>query len=1161
MGGGMVAVLEQEHYRVRDDTTVPGSGGTPNWISTQDQASVVTTPSDTTFRVRFVMANTGAANADAQLALYYQKNGTGGFSAVTGSTPIQSADASTAANATVLTATGDFLLTAGTGAALDGEYSEDNVVDVRLADGEYTEVEFGLTIDSAQAIDGDEFQLRVYQGDGTAVDVVDFEPTMQVSDPPIATGSVTLAGPTASGIIDNVGFGNVRQSATNRVTVETSVSATFGSTPQSGNLLLAHVYQGSAIESVVTITGWTQAHTQSTSNGRFTTLYRLSNGTEGTVTAASDGSATKSIQIEELYGPFLSPDPLVNATGNTESLNTVSHDSGSLISGAADDLAISVHTLSTETTNITSFTNSFVEYLDAPWESTRLLAKSKKILTTFGASTTATSAIASLSLNHILIFRPGGGALTATGNVTLAGPTASGAASQILKPSGSVTLEIPTAAGTIVQTLKPSGAATLEVLTASGQASQILKPSGSVTLEIPTASGTVTKQTIKAATGAVDLLGPTAAGTVSQILKPSGAVTLEVLTAAGAVSQILKPSGTVTIETLTAAGTVVQTLRPSGAVTLEGPTASGQASQILKPSGSVTLEVLTASGVATTQQLKIASGNVTLDSPTAAGTVVQTLKPSGNAVLAGPTAAGAVRQILKPSGAVTLAGPTASGSITQRQIASGNVTLGEITASGVATKQGQKIAFGNVTLDGPTASGQASQILKPAGNVTLGELTASGVAVKSALKSATGDVTLEGPTASGQVTQTLVAQGAPVNGAFTFIANADNHSTINAPSITHGMSIQAGDLLVAYVHINAVQTITADQAGWTEAINIRPDAAETCQHAIFWKIATGSEPATYSWQSGYNAEWGAILKQYRPPTGYTPQVDLPASSTYQVSQSTSLPCDAGNGQTISENGLSIKFGGKDNRISTTPYSNATNGYTNVVGHANAQHHAGADQLFPSGGTIPGTLITGAGQNDSPFSLHIAFIAVSPGGPTLEIPTAAGQARQILKPSGAVTLDGPTASGSITQRQIASGNVTLGEITASGVATKQGQKVALGDVTLEEITASGVVATLETKIASGAITLEELTVTGTVIQTQRASGDVTLGAIQASGVVTNGDVAPEPEQGGGSGGHGGVILPQRPRETDETTPTYHYDPKLAELAALALIAIDAIEDME
>lgn len=193
--------LVQDHYRIRTDTNTP-DGGTPTWAGDEDSGTRVVISTGTTFRVRFVVSNTGNANLSTTFSLYYSLQG-GAYTEITASTPVQYADASTVADDTTI-ATGNFVLTAGTGTASAGTYDENNAIGQSLNSGDYTEVEFGLTIDAAQVADTNTIDLRVYESDTAFPDMTDpgsytntaiievNEPVNTAITPPV--GAMVLAG-------------------------------------------------------------------------------------------------------------------------------------------------------------------------------------------------------------------------------------------------------------------------------------------------------------------------------------------------------------------------------------------------------------------------------------------------------------------------------------------------------------------------------------------------------------------------------------------------------------------------------------------------------------------------------------------------------------------------------------------------------------------------------------------------------------------------------------------------------------------------------------------------------------------------------------------------------------------------------------------------------
>lgn len=178
--GQMNPFLVQDHFRIRDDNTA-ADPGTPNWITTEDQGTAEVINTATMFRIRFVISNTGAANATSNFDLYVSKN-SGSYAAVTTtSNNVQAVDAgdSSSADATALS-TGNFQLTAGTGTAAAGEYDEDGSVGANLSNGNYFEVEYCVSIVYADVADADTLDFRVYYN-GAAMDSYSVTPRVEVN--------------------------------------------------------------------------------------------------------------------------------------------------------------------------------------------------------------------------------------------------------------------------------------------------------------------------------------------------------------------------------------------------------------------------------------------------------------------------------------------------------------------------------------------------------------------------------------------------------------------------------------------------------------------------------------------------------------------------------------------------------------------------------------------------------------------------------------------------------------------------------------------------------------------------------------------------------------------------------------------------------------------
>ena len=316
-GGGMAPLMEQEHFRVRNDTTAATSGGTPNWISTEDQATNIVVDPGQTFRIRFVAANSGTAQSSNLQQLYVSKNG-GAYVFLGSQTDIEAdAAASSSSSGTTLTATTDFLLTAGTGTAIDGDYQEFGSTGLRIADGEYTEIEFGLIVNNG-LVAGDEYSFRLYDN-GTAYDNFDFTPTIEVGTTVRAAATISLEG----SLVATPGwgpYGTPRQVQTLNDLVS-EVTIPF-QTAVSGNLLVLHAAMLNGSASPTTPTGWSQAVLRNPTTSAITNVlyYKVSDGTETTVTLTLNGTYNVGSGVVEYWGPFDSSplDKTASADGNSQ---------------------------------------------------------------------------------------------------------------------------------------------------------------------------------------------------------------------------------------------------------------------------------------------------------------------------------------------------------------------------------------------------------------------------------------------------------------------------------------------------------------------------------------------------------------------------------------------------------------------------------------------------------------------------------------------------------------------------------------------------------------------------------------------------------------------------------------------------------------------------
>jgi hypothetical protein len=154
--------LAQVHFRVRTDTATVDTAS-PTWAAAEDTS--VSLAVETTFRIRFVVQNTGTAASTSPTVLRVSKNG-GAYTAVTTSSGAtlgaqsDSGASSDADEAGINSA--NFRLTAGAGTANSGAYDETGSSTTAIGNGRYIEFEFGLILKTAGAAGGNTFDFRVY---------------------------------------------------------------------------------------------------------------------------------------------------------------------------------------------------------------------------------------------------------------------------------------------------------------------------------------------------------------------------------------------------------------------------------------------------------------------------------------------------------------------------------------------------------------------------------------------------------------------------------------------------------------------------------------------------------------------------------------------------------------------------------------------------------------------------------------------------------------------------------------------------------------------------------------------------------------------------------------------------------------------------------------
>lgn len=228
--------------------------------------------------------------------------------------------------------------------------------------------------------------------------------------------------------------------------------------------------------------------------------------------------------------------------------------------------------------------------------------------------------------------------------------------------------------------------------------------------------------------------------------------------------------------------------------------------------------------------------------------------------------------------------------------------------------------------------------------------------------------------------------------AWSFVGNAGNDGNNNSPSVTHGLSINSGDLVVAFVHSNDDNSnITAVQGtggAWTAERDDVGVVDETNTYAIFSKEANSSEPATFTFGTTNSANWSVLVYVARPGAGESWELDVAGG---QVVDSTNEPYVI-DGITVSDDAIAFAFLGQDNRSSVSADFDFSvdNSYVGVLEQAGQQFAIGAYRIFSTGGATGDVTFTAADDagESRAFGEHLAFKILSSGPFSADLGAAA-----------------------------------------------------------------------------------------------------------------------------------------------------------------------------
>ena len=306
---------------------------------------------------------------------------------------------------------------------------------------------------------------------------------------------------------------------------------------------------------------------------------------------------------------------------------------------------------------------------------------------------------------------------------------------------------------------------------------------------------------------------------------------------------------------------------------------------------------------------------------------------------------------------------------------------------------------------------------------------------------------------AGQVTPTTAAPDVfylhtePATGSISETGSATSIGNSSAASITHGLTINADDVIVAMIAGNLAGLNFSDDNGatpFTEQFE-ETNGGTSSSYAIYYRVAGASEPATYSWTLGSSTAWSLQIRVFSGVDTSSVWDVAPSASTRSFDDTgTANPAIAPTMTTSANGAMGIIAFFSD---STATFSSPTNGYGTEVEPASSRAQASYIRIWASAGATGTSSATMSASND--WTAH--QFALKPGGVT-----PAGETMDLLEGTGSGGLDtGSGVDGSATLS--ASANIstdiigTLRSGSADGISTNVtvnplGTSISIGSIT-------------------------------------------------------------------------------------------------------------------
>lgn len=501
---------------------------------------------------------------------------------------------------------------------------------------------------------------------------------VSVDRPVDSSAAVTT---TLSGAVSVVAASSVPtfvQQATARTTVGTAITATFGAAPTSGNLLVL-VLGGDKNTGALTLAGWTQVHVLTSASVSLYVAWKVSDGSETSVTAttavsAPNGSTVWVGEYTAAAVPTGTWTILGSASGITNELTTLTQASGTTGAVAQTGLGIACLAIDSSTNMTTAaWSNSYASrYTATGFSSSSAVAVAEGTVTS-GATTSSTVTITGTADQvsaAVTVFAKVASGIALVGSAS--GTTVLTAAASVDRPVAGSAAVATTATGAAVEDAQLAATSALTIaLTGAAVGAVALAGSADVTTS---AAGTPAEAAPLAGTSAVTIAltgAPVEAGaldgTVTVVTSVVGAAVATAAlagnvvvstSAAGAVSADRPVAGTASGATTAFASAILdRTVTASTAVTV------GNAAALARTSGQAGSAALTTAAAATLAAAVAVAGGTAVTVSTAAAPVAARSEAGATSLTFGTVATAVVTSPMGLAGSASLT-TTIAGNLT-----------------------------------------------------------------------------------------------------------------------------------------------------------------------------------------------------------------------------------------------------------------------------------------------------------------------------------------------------------------------------------------------------------------------------------------------------------------------------------------------------------------